>query len=165
MPIKNIHVICKKIKNKVYSEEEGNYENYFYRLFIINDFKNPKEIDLNKSDINNIPAKIFYYYDNIKIEKDIDIILNKNLNNFINTPFEYDNPLNPIFNENENKNSFINKCSYIFMYILFFLLILFIGVYFKYDNNIFFIFGIPSCALFLFLSFILFLFLNAKITQ
>ena len=105
--MENIHFDCKKIKKKVYSEEEGNYEIYFYRLFIINDFKNPKEIDLNESNINNIPAKIFFYYDSIKIEKDIDIILNKNLNNFINAPSECDNPLNSIINENENKNNFI----------------------------------------------------------
>ena len=105
--LENIHFDCKQIKVKVYSEEEGNHETYFYRLIIINDFKNPKEIDLNESNINNIPAKIFYYYDSIKIEKDIDIILNKNLNNFINAPSEYDNPLNSLLNENENKNSFI----------------------------------------------------------
>ena len=48
------------------------------------------------------------------------------------------------------------------MYILFFLLILFIGVYFKYNNNTFLIFGIIVCALYFIPLFYIIFFFNCK---
>ena len=48
------------------------------------------------------------------------------------------------------------------MYILFFLLILFIGVYFKYNNNTFLIFGIIVCALYFIPLFYIIFFFSCK---
>ena len=47
----------------VYDDRENNH--IFYRLFMIKDFKNSSEIDLDTSNIKNIPIKIYDYVDNI----------------------------------------------------------------------------------------------------
>ena len=55
-------------------DDDGNFIGDDYKLLIINDFKNPEEIDLNESNINTISAKIFYYYDDRIINKEDKII-------------------------------------------------------------------------------------------
>ena len=74
-------------------------------------FKNPEEIDLNESIINTIPAKILYYYRDKIINKEDNIILKNNLNNWINSPIDYNNPLSPIMNKHR-KNILIKLSEY-----------------------------------------------------
>ena len=86
-------------------DDDGNFIREDYKLLIIDDFKNPEEIDLNESNINTIPAKILYYYRDKIINKEDNIILKNNLNNWINSPVDYNNPLSPIMNEHLNTNN------------------------------------------------------------
>ena len=60
----------------------------FYRLFMIKDFENSSEIDLDTSNVKNIPIKIYYYMDYIWPNGRIggEENLQKMLNNFIGVP-------------------------------------------------------------------------------
>ena len=113
--LENIHFDLLRIKLE---DDDGNFKGYDFYLLIINDFKNPEEIDLNESNINTIPAKIFYYYDDRIINKEDKIILKNNLNNWINSPIIYNNPLSPIMSEylhinrKKNINIFIKISEY-----------------------------------------------------
>ena len=94
-------------------DDDGNFKGYDFNLLIINDFKNPEEIDLNESNINTIPAKILYYYRDKIIKKENNIILKNNLNNWINSPIDYNHPLSPIMKEHRKDiNIFIKLSEY-----------------------------------------------------
>ena len=61
--------------------------NYFH-FYIINTFKDLKEIDLNTSDIKQKPANLFYHYQHIRDKADANL-----LNDFIGSPQQFNNPL------------------------------------------------------------------------
>ena len=124
--LENIHFDYVKIKKL---DGEGNTY-YYSRFYVVNDFKNPLEIDLDKSKIQYIPAKFFYVFNNVVGEE----ILQNTLNNFINAPLIYDNPLfydikkemyNNIININNNENNskvnlnnYMKLSNYFFTYYL-----------------------------------------------
>ena len=108
--LENIHFDLYKIKE---IDDDGNFIREDYKLLIIDDFKNPEEIDLNESNINTIPAKILYYYRDKIINKEDNIILKNNLNNWINSPIDYNHPLSPIMKEHRKDiNIFIKLSEY-----------------------------------------------------
>ena len=186
--LENIHFDLFKIKLE---DEDGNFTGYDFNLLIIDDFKNPEEIDLNKSTINTIPAKIFYYYNNLLINKEDKIILKNNLNNWINSPTIYNNPLTPIMNEHLNinrkkninifiklseyfsifyiKNPFTkntnNGCMlflYFFLPSLLFFSIASFGLYNKFDEDTGLIVCFICISLFFIVSFVAFLIITIK---
>lgn len=71
----------------IYEDHENN--TYFNRLFIIKDFNNCLEIDLDTSNIRQTPIKIFYYFDYISPKnKEIDEY-EKELNAFMGASQNY----------------------------------------------------------------------------
>ena len=64
-----------------------------YTLLIINDYKNFVDIDLDKSNIKNKPAKFFYSFGNIYRGNYGYKEYAEVLNNFIGSDGDYDNPL------------------------------------------------------------------------
>ena len=73
-----------------------------YNFFIINDFKNLVDIDLDESNIKQKPAKYLYCFDNISLGKYSRLRLIDYLNDFVGSPRDYKNPL--FFNINEYLN-------------------------------------------------------------
>ena len=63
------------------------------KLFIINDYKNLKDIDLDTSNIKKEPAKFYYTYSDINRGKYGEKQLTDDLNNFIGSSENYENPL------------------------------------------------------------------------
>jgi len=184
--LENIHFDLFEFKRE---DEDGNFAGYGFNLLFINDFKNPEEIDLNKSTINTIPAKIFYYFGNEIINKEDKIVLKNNLNNWINSPVDYNNPLNPIMNEHlyinkKNINIFIKLSEYfsIFyiknpftkntndcMFFLYFFLpsllafsIAGFGFYYKFGDDTGLIVCFISISLFFIVLFVAFLIIKIK---
>ena len=88
--LNNIHFDCHSVED---IGEQGGYY-FFNRLFIINDLRNENEIDLDISNIQIIPKKFFYIFNNATSELFKNYIDLKNgLNNFINSDLDYKNPL------------------------------------------------------------------------
>ena len=52
----------------------GKNNHIFYRLFMIKDFENSSEIDLDTSNVKNIPIKIYDYVDYIWPNKEKEIL-------------------------------------------------------------------------------------------
>ena len=72
--------------SEIRSGEDNDYT--IYHLFIINNFKDLKEIDLKTSSIKQKPATLFYHYENLK-----DNTNSNSLNYFIGSPHQFNNPL------------------------------------------------------------------------
>ena len=72
--------------SEIRSGEDNDYT--IYHLFIINNFKDLKEIDLKTSDIKQKPASLFYRYENLEDNTDSDC-----LNDFVGSPHQFNNPL------------------------------------------------------------------------
>ena len=75
----------------IYDERENKH--FFNRLFIMKNFENSPEIDLNLSNVKTTPLKLFYYFDHILISNNIDI--EKKLNELVGIrnyecPFKFD---------------------------------------------------------------------------
>ena len=109
MNLNNIHFDCHSI------EDIGEYGGYYFfnRLFIINNLINENEIDLDISNIQTIPKKFFYIFNNVTSEIYKDYIELKNgLNNFINADLDYKNPLffgiDKYMNKKTNSTNFYN---------------------------------------------------------
>ena len=96
----NIHFYC---KYEEITDSEG-YSSSSTKLFIINDYKNLKGIDLDTSNIRKEPAKFYYTYSDINRGKYGEKQLTDDLNNFIGSSENYENPLFFKINENMNKN-------------------------------------------------------------
>jgi len=85
LDLENIHFYVETLG---FTGEETN------NLFIINDFKNLADIDLDESNIKQKPAKFLYSFKSIslgKYKKSSD--LSDVLNNFVGSPRDYKNPL------------------------------------------------------------------------
>ena len=67
----------------VFDDRENSH--VFYRLFMIKDFENSSEIDLDTSNVKNIPIKIYDYMDYIWPNKEVQI-LEKELNDLAGVP-------------------------------------------------------------------------------
>ena len=72
--------------SEIRSGEDNDYT--IYHLFIINNFKDLKEIDLKTSSIKQKPASFFYHYENLRDNTNSD-----SLNDFIGSPHQFNNPL------------------------------------------------------------------------
>ena len=75
----------------IYDNREKNH--IFYRLFIMKNLEKSPEIDLVSSNVKTTPLKLYYYFDHIRIYKDIDI--EKKLNGLVGNknyecPFKFD---------------------------------------------------------------------------
>ena len=97
--VKEIYICCKEGIKFEFDLESSNFSvilsNQKYILFIINNFKNKKEIDLNTSNIRNMPLKFLYYFQNINVNKfNGQNQLIKILNDFVGLPKNQENPLN-----------------------------------------------------------------------
>ena len=81
-----------------------------YRLFIMKNYNNLEEIDLETSNVKIVPVKFYYYFDNIWRYKDIGI--EKKLNEFVGNPnyecpFQFNiNKYMSIWLSEEEKNVF-----------------------------------------------------------
>lgn len=64
-----------------YIHDDRKNNHIFYRLFMIKDFENSSEIDLDASNVKNIPIKLYYYLDYIWPNGEEN--LQKKLNDFI----------------------------------------------------------------------------------
>ena len=111
--IKIRNYLCLKIQKLEYDLESVNFKvvlsKKIYRLFILNNCKKGKEIDLNSGDIWNSPLNLLTFFDNIDVNKfNGQILLNKILDDFTKSSNNNDNPLN------FNINSYMNKqvCNY-----------------------------------------------------
>ena len=76
---------------KIYDDRENHH--IFFRLFMIKDFENSSEIDLDTSNIKNIPIKIYDYLDYIWPNKSEEI-LEKELNDLAGASPNYKCPFN-----------------------------------------------------------------------
>lgn len=83
----------------IYDDREKGY--LFFRLFMIKDLENSPEIDLDSSNIKNVPIKLYEYVDYISPEKAEDI-LEKELNALVGVSPDYKCPFN--FNIREYMN-------------------------------------------------------------
>ena len=103
--IKEIHICCKEGKKFEFDLESVNFiVNQKSILFILNNCKNKKEIDLNTSSIRNYPLKFLFFFENINVNKfNGQYQLNKILNDFVGLPNDQENPLN------FNINAYIQK--------------------------------------------------------
>ena len=100
--IKVINFLCCDIKKinldleniHFYAETLGITGEETHNLFIINDFKNLVDIDLDESNIKQKPVKYLYSFKSInlgKYKKSSD--LSDVLNDFVGSPRDYKNPL------------------------------------------------------------------------
>ena len=94
LDLENVHF---NIQETVSYSENGSY--IFYGLLIINDFKNLVGIDLDESNIKQKPAKYLYCFDNYSLFRYKSLELSDNLNDFVDSPRDYENPL--FFNINK----------------------------------------------------------------
>ncbi len=79
--LENVHFDCKKDEKKI---------NY---LFVFNDFQNSKEIDLETVlHIEKKRINICYLFNNIILEDVDETHLKNKLNNFVNSPLNYESP-------------------------------------------------------------------------
>ena len=95
VPLKNIHFSCKRVI--IHKRHESSTR--FTRLYMINDYKNLAEIDLDSSNIKENPAKIFYIFDYIKGN---NLEIEAKLNIFVKSSLSFYNPL--FFNINKYMN-------------------------------------------------------------
>ena len=113
-PLENIHFDVKRIKKNT---DDG--EVYYTRMLIINDFKNPKEINLDMSEVKNVPSRFYYYMNDINLKSfDNEDALRNKLNIFVNSPLDYKNPLF-LFNNKFNINNLIQISRYFYTYYFF----------------------------------------------
>ena len=86
----NLHVSQENIHfHKSYVIKSGQDDDYTeYYFYIINNYKDLKDIDLKTSNIKQRPADLFYYYNNLKDNTD-----NNLLNDFVGSPRQFNNPL------------------------------------------------------------------------
>ena len=98
----NFHFLFKREVS--YDTEGGSSESI--KFYIINDFKNLVDIDLDVSSIKKKPAKFYYTYDNVR---NIRVAVNQytiDLNNFLGiSSNNYENPLYFDINKYMNKNT------------------------------------------------------------
>jgi len=87
--LENAHFYIKKVIN---TSDEGP-DTISYKLFIINDYKNLVDIDLDENIIKNKPLKCIYSFDNLSLGKYGYQGLDKVLNNFVGSSRDYKNPL------------------------------------------------------------------------
>ena len=113
-PLENIHFDAQNVKKNT---DDG--EVYYIRMLIINDFKNPKEIDLDMSNVKNVPSKFYYYMNDISPDSfnNLNDLSNK-LNIFVNSPLDYKNPLTS-FDNQFILNKLIQISRYFFTYYFF----------------------------------------------
>ena len=97
----NIHFYFKKDESY---DPDTNRTSSSTKLFIINDYKNLKDIDLDTSNIRKEPANIYYSYDYVNLGKYNEKQLTDELNNFIGSSDNYENPLFFKIKEYMNKN-------------------------------------------------------------
>ena len=71
---------------EIKSGQEDDYTEYY--VYIINNHKDLKDIDLKTSNIKQEPADLFYYYNNLKDNTDCGP-----LNDFVGSPRQFNNPL------------------------------------------------------------------------
>ena len=83
MQLKNINFYFGLIND----DKENNH--FFYRLFIMKNFDNSPEIDLNLSNIKTTPLQLYYYFDHIWPNKQPNI--ENRLNNLVGNP-DYECP-------------------------------------------------------------------------
>ena len=83
----------------IYDDRENSH--LFFRLFMIKDLENSPEIDLDSSNIKNVPIKLYEYVDYIWPEKAEDI-LEEELNALVGVSPDYKCPFN--FNIREYMN-------------------------------------------------------------
>lgn len=84
----NANFECRKYNYKVKTKE---FENL--KLFLINNFQNPKDIDLDSSNIKNVPIQFYYIFHEVINNNNDFLGLKKNLNDFVNPQDKYENPL------------------------------------------------------------------------
>ena len=88
--LENIHFYIKEILDS----DSGDDERYdTYKLIIINDYKSLAYKDLNEHNIKEKPAKFFYSFKNLKLEKYSYNEFKKVLNDFVGSSTDYKNPL------------------------------------------------------------------------
>lgn len=75
-PLDNSTFFCEEIED--FESSQINSMN----IVIINILINKNEIDLDNSTIKDVPLKLFHTFDNLKVDKDLEL----KLNNFINSP-------------------------------------------------------------------------------
>ena len=87
--LENAHFYIKKVIN---TSDEGP-DTISYKLFIINDYKNLVDIDLDENIIKNKQLKCIYTFDSLSLGKYGYQELDKVLNDFVGSSSDYKNPL------------------------------------------------------------------------
>ena len=116
IPNRKLYIIIKNYflcnKKKLYLNQDNIHFNIYYRfssdlkgtLYIINNLKDLLDIDLNISKIKEKPAEIFYDFDILYDKKKANKYSN-DLNNFIDSPNNYQNPFSFNIQTYMKKNS------------------------------------------------------------